>query len=144
MAMVWAVDEEAVRRVDNPIFESEFRENRLFNLGAEHTTRTAPVQWTQSCQPRPDPSVESEDTCAILGAPIGGPEIERQADVAAVESNRTVKADVQEKGGAISGGSILGVPIGVPKIEQQADIAAVESNRAVKADVQKKGGDISF
>ena len=55
MAMVWAVDgratgtvqeapEMAVLRVDNPIFESEFRENRLFNMGAEHTTRTAPVQ----------------------------------------------------------------------------------------------------
>ena len=52
---------------------------------------------------------------AILGAPIGGPEIERQADIAAVESNRPVKADVQKKGGAISGGSILGAPIGVPK-----------------------------
>ena len=61
MAMVWAVDEEAVLRVDNPIFESEFRENGLFNRGAEHTARTAPVQWTQSCQPCPDPSVESED-----------------------------------------------------------------------------------
>ena len=114
----------------------------MFNLGAEHTTRTAPVQWTQSCQPRPDPSVESEDTCAILGAPIGGPEIERQADVAAVESNRTVKADVQEKGGAISGGFILGTPIGSPEIEHQADIRAVELNRAIKADVQKQGGAI--
>ena len=117
MAMVWAVDEEAVRRVDNPIFESEFRENRLFNLGAEHTARTAPAQWTQSCQPRPDPSVESGDNCAILGAPIGGPEIERQAGVAAVESNRPVKADVQKKCGAISGSFILGAPIGGPEIE---------------------------
>jgi hypothetical protein len=61
MAMVWAVDEEAVLRVDNPIFESEFRENGLFNLGAEHTARTAPAHWTQSCQPCPEPSVESED-----------------------------------------------------------------------------------
>ena len=58
MAMVWAVDEEAVLRVDNPIFESEFRENRLFNPETEHTARTAPVQWTQTCQPRPDPAVE--------------------------------------------------------------------------------------
>ena len=54
--------------------------------------------------------------------------------------DRAVKADVQEKGGAISGGSILGVPIGVPKIEHQADGRAVELNRAVEADVQKKGG----
>ena len=81
MAMVWAVDgratgtvqeapEVAVQRVDNPIFGSDFEENRLFNSEAEHTTRTAPVQWTQSCQPRPDPSVESEDNCAILGAQL--------------------------------------------------------------------------
>ena len=75
MAMVWAVDEESVLRVDNPIFESEFRENLTFNPRAEHTARTAPVQWTQTCQPRPDPSVESGDNGAILGAPIGGPEI---------------------------------------------------------------------
>ena len=65
---VWATErvqealQAAVLRVDNPLFESEFKENRLFNMGAEHTVRTAPVQWTQNCQPRPEPSVEFEDS----------------------------------------------------------------------------------
>ena len=34
--------ETAVLRVDNPLCDSEFRENRLFNRGAEHTVETAP------------------------------------------------------------------------------------------------------
>ena len=54
---------------------------------------------------------------AILGAPIGIPKIDHQADSGTVEPNRAVNADVQKKCG-----DILGAPIGVPKIERQADI----------------------
>ena len=33
-------------------------ENPLFDVEAEYTMRTAPMQWTQNCPPHPKPTVE--------------------------------------------------------------------------------------